>query len=242
VTGLTNGTTYQFVVTAHYAGGTSVSAAGPTPGVTPLNNFGTVLQVLTLTRPAGTLQIGEACSGTPVAPVTAGPDPAKPWLGASNTTTAPFQTCNVTLGTATYDSTHGFYVSTGAIDQVTVRDQRSSDLGWHVDASLTSWAGTPSGSFGSCSTGFAPTAAGDGAAPPYTQSTAALPAVAPDCTSTTGGYGSTHTVMQAIATAGPPPSGGLGDSELNGTVTVNIPLSAPAGTYSATMSFTLFSN
>jgi hypothetical protein len=247
VTGLSNGTTYQFVVTAHYTGGVSVSAAGPTPGVTPIANFGSVLQTFTVTRPAGTLQIGEACSfaagGTPGVGGAPGPDATKPWLGAPSTLAAPYENCNVALPTAVYDPVHGWYASSGAIDQVTVRDQRDTDVGWHVDASLTNWTGTPSGTFAACNTGFIPTAAGDGVAPPYTQSTTAGAPVAPDCTTPLLGYGSTHTVMSATGfAAGPPPSGGLGDSELNGNITVHIPLSAPSGTYSAVMTFTVFTN
>jgi hypothetical protein len=228
VSPLANNTSYTFVVTANYTGGTAASAAGPVGGVTPLSNFGNVTQTFTLTKPAGQLVIGEACSGA-----TGGPYPDKPYLGAPTVPPGP-ENCNVTLAPAVYN-TGGVYTTSGAIDQVTVRDLRDTDVGWHVDASLTAWNDLPaSDTFGACTTGFAPTAAGEGATLPYTQTITAGAAVTPDCSSPTGGYSIAHTVMSGAA------GHGLGDSDLNGTVSVNIPVSAHSGTYSAVMTFTLF--
>ena len=102
MTGLTNGTTYTFVVTATYALGDSPSA--PARRVTPLSNFGSVTQTITVTKPAGPLVIGEACSLA-----TDGPYPDKPYLGLAG------QDCNVDLGTAVYHP-GGFYTSGGSID------------------------------------------------------------------------------------------------------------------------------
>jgi hypothetical protein len=226
-TGLTNGQLYTFVVTANYTGGgASPSAPGPAGGIAPLSNFGSVTQTIFLTKAPGQLVIGEACSGA-----TGGPYPDKPYLGV------PGENCNVTLGALVYVPAGGYYTTTGPINAVTVRDQRDTDVGWHVDATLTPWNDLPAAdTFGACTTGFTPAAVGEGAVLPYVQNIAAGPAVAPDCTTPTGGYGSAHTV--ANATAG----GGLGDSDITGPLLVHVPLSAHSGTYSAVLTFTLFTN
>ncbi|HUO40719.1 MAG TPA: fibronectin type III domain-containing protein [Mycobacterium sp.] len=223
--GLTNGTSYTFVVTANYTGGTSPSAPGPAGGIAPLSNFGSVTQTFTLTKAAGQLVIGEACSGA-----TGGPYPDKPYLGVSG------QNCNIALGALVYVPAGGYYTTGGNLQPVTVRDQRDTDVGWHVDAALTAWTDAALDTFGACSTGLTPTAAGEGAVLPYTQNIVAGAVVAPDCSTATGGYGSTHTVMSATA------GHGLGDSDLGGAVLVHVPLSAHSGTYSAVMTFTLFTN
>ena len=214
-TGLTNGTSYTFVVTATYAGGTSPSAPGPVGGIAPLSNFGSVTQTFTLTKAPGQLVIGEACAlaagGTP------GPGPGnpaypdKPYLGI------PGENCNVTLGALTLDPSGSFFSTTGNIDPVTVRDQRDTDLGWLVNATLTPWTDAALDTFGACSTGFTPAAVGEGAVLPYTQTITPGAAVAPDCTLPTDGYGSTHTVANGAA------GHGLGDSDLTGPVLVHVP-------------------
>jgi len=219
-TGLTNGTAYTFVVTATYAGGTSPSA--PSAAVTPLSNFGSVTQTFTVTKPAGALVIGEACSGH-----TDGPYADKKYLGSPTP-----ENCNIDLGTAVYQ-TGGFYQATGNVQNVEVRDQRDADVGWHVDASLTPFT-SGANTFGACNFGYAPAASGEGALAPYVQSVAAGTAVGAGCPA--GGYSSTHTV--ANATAG----GGLGDSLINGAVVVQIPVSAHSGAYTAVLTFTLLTN
>jgi hypothetical protein len=224
VTGLTNGTVYQFTVVAHYAGGDVPSALGPVPGVMPLSNFGSVTQTFTVTKPAGQLVIGEACSGA-----TGGPYPDKPFLGV------PGQNCNINLGTGTLDPTAQFYAAGGSIDEVTVRDLRDNDDGWHVSASLTPFTDLPAtDTFGACAFGFAPAVLGLGSVPPYTQVSTAGAAENPDCTTPTGGYGSAHTVASASV------GHGLGDTTINGPVSVHVPVSAHSGTYSAVLTFTLF--
>ena len=219
-TGLTNGTAYTFVVTATYAGGTSPSA--PSSAVTPLSNFGSVTQTFTVSKPVGALVIGEACSGN-----TDGPYPDKPYLGSPTP-----ENCNVNLGTAVYNVA-GYYQATGNVQNVEVRDQRDADVGWHVDASLTPFT-SGTNSFPACNFGYAPVASGEGALPPYVQSVAAGTAVAAGCPA--GGYSSTHTVANAAA------GGGLGDALINGAVTVQIPVSAHSGAYTAVLTFTLLTN
>ncbi len=219
-TGLGNGTPYTFVVTATYAGGTSPSA--PSSAVTPLSNFGSVTQTFTVTKPAGALVIGEACSGNADGPYT-----DKPYLGSPNP-----ENCNIDLGTAVYQ-TGGFYQASGNVDDVEVRDQRDADVGWHVDASLTPFT-SGTNSFPACNFGFSPAASGEGALAPYVQSTAAGTAVSAGCPA--GGYSTTHTVANADA------GGGLGDSLINGAVVVQIPVSAHSGAYTAVLTFTLLTN
>ena len=218
--GLTNGTPYTFVVTATYAGGTSPSA--PSAAVTPLSNFGSVTQTFTVTKPAGALVIGEACSGN-----TDGPYADKPYLGSPTP-----ENCNINLGTAVYQ-TGGFYQATGNVSDVEVRDQRDADVGWHVDASLTPFT-SGANTFAACNFGYAPAASGEGSLAPYVQSTAPGTAVTAGCPA--GGYSTTHTVANANA------GGGLGDSLINGAVVVQIPVSAHSGAYTAVLTFTLLTN
>ncbi len=218
--GLDNGTPYTFVVTATYAGGTSPSA--PSAAVTPLSNFGSVTQTFTVTKPAGALVIGEACSGN-----TDGPYADKPYLGSPTP-----ENCAIDLGTAVYQ-TSGFYQATGNVSDVEVRDQRDADVGWHVDASLTPFT-SGANTFAACNFGFAPAASGEGSLAPYVQSTVPGTAVTAGCPA--GGYSTTHTVANADA------GGGLGDSLINGAVIVQIPVSAHSGAYTAVLTFTLLTN
>ena len=85
-----------------------------------------------------------------------------------------------------------------------------------------------------CNFGFAPVVAGLGALAPYTQTYGLSEQVTPNCATPAGGYGTSHT--SATGNAGH----GLGDSTINGPVTLNIPLTSPAGTYTGVMTYTLF--
>jgi Fibronectin type III domain len=224
-TGLTNGQAYTFIVTANYTGGTVPSAASAP--VTPTSNFGSVTQTVTVTRPADVFAIGEACSGPPYP---ANPPAAdKPWL----TNTNALENCALPLGNAVYQP-GGFYQATGTVKDVEVRDTRTGDLGWHVDATVTDFT-SGANTVLACNFGYAPAASGEGALAPYTQTINAATAVAAGCPG--GGYvaGSTgHTVATGVT------GHGLGDSLINGNVIVDIPASAPAGTYTAVLTFTLF--
>jgi hypothetical protein len=219
VTPLTNGTLYTFTVHAVY-GAVNGPESAPSPGVTPSGQA--VTQTFDVTRPAGVLLIGEACSAA-----TGGPVPAKPYLGVSA------QNCNISLGTAALNAAGTFYTATGAIQPVEVLDTRDGDIGWNVTTSLTNFT-SATDSFGACNFGFVPTATGNSTTPTYTQTiTNGTGAVTAGCPA--GGFASAHTSMSATA------GGGLGYSTLTGPVAVQIPLSANAGTYAAVMSFTLLS-
>jgi hypothetical protein len=218
VAGLTNGTSYTFVVTANYAGGTTSSLASGS--VTPTGQF--VTQTFTVTRPAGALLIGENCSSITGLP--AG--------GAGyNLGTVP-QNCNVGFGTAVLNTNATYYTATAPIDAIKVLDTRDTDLGWTVTGSMTPFTAS-SGTFAPCNFGLVPTAVGEGGATGYTQSTVAGAAVAPNCTPATDGYGSSNLVAQANV------NGGFGYSDITGVASVQIPVSAPSGLYTAVLTFTL---
>ena len=219
VTGLTNGTPYTFVVTANYGAGTVSSV--PSGTVTPTGQF--VTQTFTVTRPAGALLIGENCSTTAGTPGGAG----------YNLGTVP-QNCNLSFGTAVLNANATYYTASTPIDAVKVLDTRDTDVGWTVTGSMTPFA-SGANSFAPCNFGLVPTAVGEGGPAGYTQTTSAGAAIAPNCTPTTAAYGTSNLVAQANAL------GGLGYSDITGVASVQIPVSAPSGTYTAVLTFTLLS-
>jgi hypothetical protein len=115
-----------------------------------------------------------------------------------------------------------------------VLDTRDTDVGWTVTGSMTPFA-SGANSFAPCNFGLVPTAVGEGGPAGYTQSTSAGAAIAPNCTPTTAAYGTSNLVAQANAL------GGLGYSDITGVASVQVPVSAPSGTYTAILTFTLLS-
>lgn len=213
VPGLTNGTTYTFSVAAHYAGGFGPDSVQSGP-VTPNGTF--VSQTLSADRPQGTLDIAEACA-----------------TGGTLQFGSYPQTCAVNLGTGVLNGTATYYVATGAINTVSVRDLRDSDVGWNVNAQIGNFT-TAGDSFSGNCLGFAPTATGLGGPVGYTQVIAAG-------TTTTGNCTSGLTTSTTVMTGGVlphPGAGGLGRADLTGGLTLNIPVTANAGTYTATLTFT----
>jgi hypothetical protein len=61
----------------------------------------------------------------------------------------------VNLGTGVLSSTATYYVATGAINTVSVRDLRDSDVGWNVNAQIGNFT-TAGDSFSGDCLGFAP--------------------------------------------------------------------------------------
>jgi len=234
VTGLANGTPVQVIVTATYVGGSIPTSPYPAGGVTPVSNNGAVTQTFTVAVPTGALTIGEACAftagQTPGVGGTPGPYGDKPFLGAPQP-----QNCNVALSAPVLNTGGTGYTSGGTTQEVTVRDLRASDAGWHVTTALTTSFTNGANVIPSCNFGFLPVVAGLGALAPYTQTYGLSEQVAPGCNAANvGAYSSSHTSATANA------AHGLGDSTINGPVTLNIPLTSPAGTYTGVMTYTLF--
>lgn len=220
VIGLVNGTPYRFTVSGIYGAGNVGPASTQSPTITPAGKF--VTQVLTADRPVGTLEIAEACAGGN--PTTA-PDPAS---GLSFGTYP--QTCNVNLGTGVLDANATFYVASGNIQTVSVRDLRDTDAGWTVSAQVSNFSSGTDSFSGGC-LGFQPAATGLSTTPTYTQTVTGGAAVPANCGA--AGLTTSTPVMSAPALAG------LGRADLTGPLTLTIPVSADAGTYQATLTFTV---
>ena len=221
ITGLTNGTAYKFSVAGNYTGGTGPESA-LSGQVTPNGAF--VTQVITAARPAGQLEIAEACAnGTGSVPAGIGPQ-----FGYYP------QTCTVPLGAATLNAASTYYVANGNIQTVSVRDLRDSDVGWNVNAQIGSFTTTGDSFSGDC-LAFTPTATGLGGPAGYTQVIAAGASTTGDCVA---GLTTATTVMTG-GTLPHPNTGGLGRADLAGPLTLNIPVTANAGTYTATLTFTV---
>lgn len=292
VSGLTDGTTYTFTVHALY-GANSGQESAPSAPVSVGVPTASVNQIVWASRPAGTLDIAEACSNnyagqalpagvtrtggntgtTPTSPLfpkvgTAYPNNPGVAGGANPTLNDTVanpnfglypQTCDVDLGTGVLNAASTHYVATGAINTVSVRDTRSGNTSWHVNTSFAGnfsngsggsfskgcLAGTPAFTERSGSSTYAQNSGyGSGAgtaadpAPVLANTTGARPtAVGGDCAGT--GLDA-QTVMNArgLSTA----VGGLGRTDLDMPLTLNIPVEAPAGTYSANMVFTVLGN
>ena len=131
---------------------------------------------------------------------------------------------------------------------MTVRDLRDGDTGWTVNTQLTAFDGvTPGNTFSGDCLAFTPayTELSNVAAPVYQQKVhtptdptadaattgTAVTAIGGTCVTGTGLQG--KTVETAAA------GGGLGMAQLDGALTLNIPTSAPADTYAATLTFTV---
>jgi len=234
ITGLANGVSVQVIVTATYVGGTIPTSPYPAGGVTPVSNNGAVTQTITVNVPTGALTIGEACAftagQTPGVGGISGPYGDKPFLGAPQP-----QNCNIALSAPVLNAGGTGYTSGGTTQEVTVRDLRASDAGWHVTTALTTSFANGANVIPSCNFGFLPAVAGLGALAPYTQTYGLSEQVAPGCNAANvGAYSASHT--SATGNAGH----GLGDSTINGPVKLNIPLTSPAGTYTGVMTYTLF--
>jgi hypothetical protein len=266
-TGLTNGSTYTFSVVAQYGAGNNgqASVSGPVA-----IGGRSVDQVIWTSRPAGTLDIAEACAnnytgqapvlknggngGTTPAPVA----PANPLLptattsypgnptGIADPTQPDFgfypQTCDVDLGTGVLNAASTYYVASGNLNTVSVRDLRDTDTGWTVGTQITPFT-SGANTFNASCLAFTPKYTELSNSATYSQ-LSGVPGSAASAAATTGtgtviggtctGAGlAGATVMTGSAT------GGLGRTDLDAPLTVNIPVAAHSGTYSADLTFTV---
>jgi len=216
--GLTNNTSYKFTVIAVYGADNGPESA-QSNAATPNNKV--VYQVITANRPQGALDIAEACA-----------------TGGTLTFGTYPQSCNVNLGTGVLNAAATYYVTPQTpIQTVSVQDTRDSDVGWNVNASVTSFTGP--GTFSGGCLGFAPTATGLSTTPVYTQTITTGATTAANCAAPGLTAGGGVTVMTGGAPGTATPQGGLGRADLTGNLDLNIPVSAPAGAYTATLSFTV---
>jgi hypothetical protein len=221
VTNLPAGIPVYFTVTANYTGGTL--ASDPSQNFTLLSNNGQVQQVFSVTRPEGALVIGEACSSTT-------PGNEGTWLPEP---TGAVESCGINLGTAVLNANATYYERSGSILPVTVKDTRSTDAGWHVTTHMSDFAIAGGASFPACNFGLHATVAGRGGPTGYTQSAVPGTGAVSDPSCPSGGFSTDRTITTAAA------GGGFGYADINGSVAVQIPVTAPAGTYQGTLTFTL---
>jgi hypothetical protein len=253
-TGLTDGVSYTFVVTAQY--GASGSGAPSAPSAPVAIGGRSVDQYIIATRPAGQLDIAEACANNNAAypdnpGVPGGPNPTPIPAPATDPAFGLYpQTCAVNLGTGVLNAASTHYVATGNINPVSVRDLRSTDTGWSVNTTLTQFtSGTTTTPFPANCLAVTPTftelsnvptvydqhvtVLGHGLVPAET--TAAGPAFGGTCDGGAAAL-STAGVMTAAS------AHGLGRADLTAGLNLKIPVSSQAGTYQAKLTFTVLGN
>ncbi len=252
-TGLTDGVSYTFVVSAQY-GANSGSPSAPSAPVAIGGR--SVDQYIIATRPAGQLDIAEACANNNAAypdnpGVPGGPNPTPIPAPATDPAFGLYpQTCAVNLGTGVLNAASTHYIANGNINPVSVRDLRSTDTGWSVNTTLTQFSsGTTTTPFPANCLAVTPTftelsnvpsvydqhvtVLGHALAPGET--TAAGPAFGGTCDGGTAAL-STAGVMTAAS------AHGLGRADLTAGLNLKIPVSSQAGTYQAKLTFTVLGN
>lgn len=229
-TGLVNGTIYTFTVQAEYGAG-NLSAGATSAPVTPQGKF--ITQHINVTRPNGDLVLTQQCGGP-----TSG--------GLYDPTVGVYPTdCTVNLGTAKLITTGPgagqFFQATGALNQVTVVDTRDTDPGWNVNASVSNFTAGPGKTFSGNDLGWVPVVTdhslpftADGLT--YTQTVTAGGTQVP--VTGTLGSGATFATGAVGVTTPPTAIGGLGIAHLDAALTVNIPVFAKSGAYTAVMTIT----
>ena len=268
-TGLTNGDLYTFTFHAVYLANNGTES----PASAPIK-IGTksVSQTIIASRPQGTLDIAERCSngytgGTFDGSSQVGgvPKPITPSHTTSYTGTSANpggvpadgpawgvypQTCDVNLGTGVLNASSTYYVATGAIQTVSVRDLRDGDLGWNVNTQLNAFVGDTAGpghSFPASCLALTPRYTELGNTPLYTQKVhvptdTANDALTADTATAAIGGSCAGTGLAGATVQTALPAGGLGVAELDGSLTLNIPTSAAADTYTSTLTFTVLGN
>jgi hypothetical protein len=167
------------------------------------------------------------------------PNPAEPNYPTS---------CGIDLGTAQYVTTGEgrgqFFAAWGRLNQVTVVDTRDTDPGWGVAGSVSDFDGGHGKRFSGAQLGWSPVltattpafTSADGTT--YTQQAAAGPKVAPNTSASgTDGLNTPKTLASAAPRAGTAPAltGGLGTAVLDARLKLLIPVTVPAGNYTATL-------
>lgn len=254
---------YTFTVTSlHAAPFTALSASvGPISS----NPDALIIQDISVTRPPGVLILTQRCgvNGLIPAEIASTGFPALPAIpaSASQTGTSPLLTwpggavdpqfgnypypapatypthCGINLGTATLVTSGplsgNYYRADGIINQVTVLDTRDSDPGWTVTGNMSPFA-TTGDSFSGDFLGWSPFATDDSdpvaGVTTYDQISTNGAFVAPN---TVGGLDDGSTLASAA------PGVGLGIATMDARLKLLIPLSANAGAYTGTLTFTV---
>jgi len=229
------------------------------------NCDGTVIQDITVVRPAGALVLTQRCGVNGPLPI----EPASPGFAAlpaviaslSQIGTAPTLTaggavgdpqfgsypnpspvaaethCGVNLQTAqlvTSGALSGqYYAANGIINQVTVSDTRDTDTGWTVNGTMSAFTVNGGGaSFSGNYLGWSPvvTSTSGALSNGYDQTATPGASVLPD---TAAGLATPKTLSRAL------PGFGLGIASFDARLKLLIPLSARAGTYTGTLTFTI---
>ena len=257
----TPGTLYTFTVTPNHAGiyvGTSASITG-TPNAAQV-----IIQDITVVRPAGALVLTQRCGVNGALPL----EPASPGFAAlpalpasaDQVGTAPTLTlggaadpqftnypspsspnypthCGINLGTAQY-VTGGtlagqYYAANGILNQVTVSDTRDTDSGWTVNGTMSDFTVVGGGaSFSGNHLGWTPVVTDDSdlTLAGYDQVATAGASILP---ATAGGLATAEPLASAVGGAG------LGIASFDARLKLLIPVSARAGTYNGTLTFTV---
>ena len=253
---------YTFTVTPlHAAPFTALSASvGPISS----NPDALIMQHISVTRPPGVLILTQRCgvngripaeiasTGFPALPEIPaaggiGTSPLLTWPGGANDSRfgnypypvpATYPThCGIGLGTATLVTSGplsgNYYRADGIINQVTVLDTRDSDPGWTVTGNMSPFA-TTGDSFSGDFLGWSPFATDDSdpvaGVTTYDQISTNGAFVAPN---TIGGLDDGSTLASAASGAG------LGIATMDARLKLLIPLSANAGLYTGTLTFTV---
>jgi len=138
----------------------------------------------------------------------------------------------VTLPSPALDAGGTLFTTTGALQPITVTDNRAGNPGWTVSGLVSSFSdGTTT--INAENLGWAPTAATDSAGQTITEGPTVAPAngVAPSDTGTLG-LSTAQTLASTAAGAG------LGTAQLGANLTLNVPTTTTAGTYTATLTLT----
>ena len=254
------GTTFT-VTPTHTAPYSAVAAT--TASVVSLCD-GTVIQDITVVRPAGALVLTQRCGvngallaepaspGFPVLPAVAAssdPNGTAPTLtvgGAADPQFTNYPTpnpvaavtrCGVNLGTGQLVKsgplTGQYYTASGFINQVTVSDTRDTDIGWTVNGTMSTFSSPAAGSsFSGNYLGWSPvvTSTSGLTSAGYDQTVTAGATVLPD---TATGLATPKALSSAAAGAG------LGIASFDARLKLLIPVSARAGTYNGTLTFTV---